>query len=63
MKMRSQSIVVTLRRRRILFAAFEAHMENTRPPMCMMFGESVGAAGCVEGQEKEWMGCFLDDCR
>ena len=20
-------------------------------------------AGCVEGQEKEWMGCFLDDLR
>ena len=19
--------------------------------------------GCVEGQEKEWMGCFLDDLR
>ena len=21
----------------------------------------MGGAGCVEGQEKEWMGCFLDD--
>ena len=21
----------------------------------------VGGAGCVEGQEKGWMGCFLDD--
>ena len=22
-----------------------------------------GGAGCVRGQEKEWMGCFLDDLR
>ena len=28
-----------------------------------MFGEMVGGAGCVEGQEKEWMGCFLDDLK
>ena len=28
-----------------------------------MFGEMVGGAGCVEGQKKEWMGCFLDDLR
>ena len=28
-----------------------------------MFGEMVGGAGCVGGQEKEWMGCFLDDFR
>ena len=26
-----------------------------------MFVELVGGAGCVGGQEKEWMGCFLDD--
>ena len=30
-------------------------------PKCVMFGEMVGGAGCVGGQEKEWMGCFLDD--
>ena len=24
---------------------------------------NVGGAGCVGGQEKEWMGCFLDDLR
>ena len=30
-------------------------------PKCMMFGELVGGAGCVGGQEKEWMGYFLDD--
>ena len=28
-----------------------------------MFGELVGNAGCVGGQEKEWMGCFLDGLR
>ena len=28
-----------------------------------MFGEMVGGAGCVGEQEKEWMGCFLDDLR
>ena len=40
------------------------HMEDTRlPPKCVMFGELVGGAGCVGGQEKELMGCFLDDLR
>ena len=38
-------------------------MEDTRLPKCVMFGEVVGGAGCVGGQEKEWMGCFLDDLR
>ena len=28
-----------------------------------MFGEMVGGAGCVGVQEKEWVGCFLDDLR
>ena len=23
----------------------------------------MGGAGCVGGQEKKWMGCFLDDLR
>ena len=38
-------------------------MEDTRLPKCVMFGEMVRGAGCVRGQEKEWMGCFLDDLR
>ena len=38
-------------------------MENTSLPKYVMLGELVGGAGCVEGQEKEWMGCFLDDLR
>ena len=36
-------------------------MEDTRLPKCVMFVELVGGASCVGGQEKEWMGCFLDD--
>ena len=59
----SESIESTLRKRRILFAGFIARMEYTRLPKCVMFGEMVGGAGCVRGQEKEWMGCFLDDLR
>ena len=59
----SESIEATLRRRRILYAGFVARMEDTRLPKCVMFGELVGGAGCVGGQEKEWMGCFLDGLR
>ena len=37
-------------------------MEDTRlPNECVMFGELAEGAGCVGDQEKEWMGCFLDD--
>ena len=57
----SDSIEATLRRRRNLSAGFVAHMEDTRPPKCVMFGELVGGVGCVGGQEKEWMRCFLED--
>ena len=63
LKTGNESIAATLRRRRILFAGFVARMEDTRLPKCVMFGEVVGGAGCVGGQEKEWMGCFLDDLR
>ena len=59
----SESIEATLRKRRILFAGFVARMEDTRLPKCVMFEEMVEGAGCVGGQEKEWMGCFLDDLR
>ena len=62
-KTASESIEATLRRRRVLFAGFVAGMEDTRLPKCVMFGEMVGGAGCVGGQEKEWMGCFLDGLR
>ena len=43
------------KRRSILFAEFVAGMEDTRLPECVMFGELVGGAGCVEGQEKDRM--------
>ena len=59
----SESVKMTLRRRRILFAGFVARMEDTRLPKCVMFGELVGGAGCVGGQGKKWMGCFLNDLR
>ena len=59
----SESIEATLRRRRILFVGFVARMEDTRLPKVVRFGELVGGAGCVGVQEKEWMGCFLDDLR
>ena len=62
-KTRSESIEVTLRRRCIFFAGFVARMEDTRLPKCVMFGEIVAGAGWVGGQEKEWVGCFLDDLR
>ena len=62
-KIGSQSTEVTLRRRRILFAGFVARMDNTRLPKCVMFGDLMGGAGCVGGQNKEWLGCFLDDLR
>ena len=33
--------------------------------LCGLSGSAsmVGGGGCVGGQEKEWMGCFLDDLR
>ena len=54
----SESIEATLRRKRILRARFVARMEDTRLPKCVMFGEMVGGAGCVGGQEKRVDGVF-----
>ena len=44
-----------------LFAGFVARMEDTKLPKCVMFREFLGGAGCVGGQEKQWMRCFLDE--
>ena len=63
MKTRSESIEAIMRMRRILFAGFVTRMEDTRLTKCVMFGEMVGGVGCVEGQGKKWMRCFLDDLR
>ena len=38
-------------------------MEDTRQSKCVMFGELLGGAGCMGGQEKEWKGRLLDDLR
>ena len=54
----SESIEVTLRRRWILFAGLVARTEDTRLPKCVMFGELVGGAGCVEGTKKRVDGVF-----
>ena len=63
-KTESETVEATLRRRRILFAGFVQHMEDTRLLKSVMFRELMGSGGCVVGgQEKEWMGCFLDDMR
>ena len=62
LKTGSESVEATLCRRWILFAGFVARMGDTKLPKCVMFGEKiVGGAGCVVGQEKGWVGCFLDD--
>ena len=47
----------------MLFAEFVVRMEDTRLPKWVIFGELVGDAGCVGGQKKDCMGCFLDDLR
>ena len=48
----SESIEATLRKRRILFSVFVARVADTRQPMCVMSGELVEGAGCLEDQEK-----------
>ena len=63
LKTGSESVEVTLCGKRILFAGFVACMEDTRLPKCVMFGELVRGAGCGGGQEKGWMGCFMNDLR
>ena len=62
-KIGSESIEVTLRRRWILFTRFVARMEDTRLPKCVMFGELIGGEDCAGGEENEWMGCFPDGLR
>ena len=58
LKTESESIVATLRRRRILFAGFLAHMEDTRLPKCVMFGEMVRARAVSGVRKKSGWGVF-----
>ena len=61
-----ESIEATLRRRWILFAVFVTRMEEHggyETAKVRDVREMMGGAGCVGGQEKLWMGCFLDDLR
>ena len=46
-----------------MFAGFVTRVTDTRLSKCVMFGELVGGADCVGGQEKEPTGCFLDNLR
>ena len=46
MKTGSENIEVIVCSRRILFEGFMAHMEDTRLPKWVMFGELMGGAGC-----------------
>ena len=48
-----ESIEAIMRRRRILVAGFEERMKETKLPKCVMFGELVGGASCVGGQEND----------
>ena len=41
-----------MRRSQILLVEIVVRMEDTRLSKCVMFGELVGGAGFVEGQEK-----------
>ena len=49
----SESIEAVVLRRWILFAGFVARIEDTRLSKCVMFGELVRGASCVEGRKKE----------
>ena len=51
-----ESIEATLRKRRILFTASVARMEDTRLPKCVMFGELVEAAISAGGKRKNGWG-------
>ena len=51
MRIGSESVEATSRKRRILFVGFVARMEETRLPKYVMFGELVRDAGCV-GRQK-----------
>ena len=50
-----------MRTRRIILAGFVAHTKVTRLPKYVMLGRLVGGAGCVGGQQKECVECFVDD--
>ena len=57
----SESIKAIVRKRRILFAGFTAHMGEERLPQRVMFGELVGGKGYSGGQEKDWMAHLKED--
>ena len=46
-----------------MFAEFVVRMEDTRLPKREMFGGTRGGAVSAGEQEKEWMGCLLDNLK
>ena len=60
-KTESESIEAIMRKRRILLTGIVVHMEDTKLPKCVMFGELVGGAGFVGGGGKVWVGYLLYD--
>ena len=63
MKTESESIeAIIMRRRRIPFAGFVVRVEDETAEVCDV-RRMGGGARCDGGQEKEWMGCFLDNLR
>ena len=53
-----ESIEATSRRRRILFAAFVARMEDTSLPKCVIFVKLVEGTGCAGGVRERADGVF-----
>ena len=50
-------------RGRIPFPGFVARIEDTKLRKYVRLGELMGGVGCIGGQEKERMGCLLNDLR
>ena len=60
-KTASESIEATVRKRRILFARFVAHIEEEHLPQRVMFGELVGGKDYSGVQEKDWIAHLKED--
>ena len=54
-KTASESIEVTMRKRRILLSGFVARVGEERLPRRVVFGELFGGKGHSGGQENDWM--------
>ena len=50
-----------MRKQRLLFAGFVAHMREWRLPLRVMLGELVGGRGYSGGQGKDWLVYLKED--